>query len=74
LNGSAPEAWCTSAARTKFVHPRFESRSAPKRDSWYQYPQEQLNSGMEMLEALQVNLALWGMIICTVLSAVERLG
>jgi hypothetical protein len=29
---------------------------------------------MEMLEALEVNLALWGMIICTLLSAAERLG
>jgi hypothetical protein len=29
---------------------------------------------MEMLEALEVNLALWGMIICTLLWAAERLG
>jgi hypothetical protein len=29
---------------------------------------------MEMLEALEVNLALWGMIICTLLWVAERLG
>jgi hypothetical protein len=32
------------------------------------------NSGTKMFEALQVDLALWGMIICTVLSVAERLG
>jgi hypothetical protein len=56
------------------LQPRFESRNASKHDSWYQYLQEQLNSGMEMLAALEVNLALWGMIICTLLWAAERLG
>lgn len=56
---------------TNFARREVKFRNASKA-IFAMFSQKLDNSGMEMFEAMQV--ALWGMIICSILSVAERLG